>query len=327
MKKQFFLIIIFITVINGWLFLIPKEVLAYKIEDLANVKVEGDFTVGPGKTEVFLDPGGETTREVYVTNRTGRTTDFRITLEDFMGTRTGETPLVLLGAERGPYSLKDYLKPEALEFTLAHGQRMVLPVEISIPENAEPGGRYGAVLVSAVPPELEGGVAEGETKGQIRVVGRVSCLFFVRVKGDVSESGFLRALRMADGKKIYQKGPLSFELLFENNGSVHLNPYGIIEIKNLLGKKIGEVEIQPWFAMPDSLRSRVVTFERKWLFGRYIATAKINRGYKDIIDEKSVTFWVLPWIIILPVLIAIVLLVLFARWFLRKFEIRLKKKA
>ena len=28
-------------------------------------------------------------------------------------------------------------------------------------------------------------------------------------------------------------------------------------------------------------------------------TAKVNRGYDDIVDEVSTTFWVLPWKIVL----------------------------
>lgn len=325
MKKIIFLHI-FILGITCLIFT-PGKSLAYKIEDLPNVKAEGDFVVGPGKTEVFLDPGQITTREISITNRTGRTAQFRVTVEDFKGTRTGETPLVLMGAEKGPYSLMDYLKPEVTEFTLNHGQKIILPLEINIPADSEPGGRYGAALISLVPLPLEPGAEPGEAKGQIRLVARVASLFFVKVKGPVDESGFLKAFRMADGKTIYEKGPFSFELLFENNGNIHLMPYGTVEIKNIFGKKIGEIEAEAWFAMPDSLRSRVLNFNVKWLFGRYTATAKINRGYQDIVDVKSISFWVLPWQIVVPIIVGIILLIAFCLWFVAKFEIRAKKKA
>ena len=78
--------------------------------------------------------------------------------------------------------------------------------------------------------------------------------------------------------------------------------------------------------MPDSLRSRIIQFDKKWLFGRYTAVAKVNRGYGDIIDEKLVIFWVLPWQIILPVILGIILIVFLFYWFFNKFEIRTRKK-
>jgi len=87
--------------------------------------------------------------------------------------------------------------------------------------------------------------------------------------------------------KFFEKGPIKFQLIFENNGRIHLAPYGIIEIYNMMGKKIDEVEVDPWFSMPDSLRFREVTWNRKFLFGRYVAKTSINRGYDGIIDQKG----------------------------------------
>jgi len=324
--KKIILITIFVLSISVISVFAPQKILAYKIEDLVDVRVEGDFTVGPGKTEVFLNPGEQITRELFITNRTGKAVDFRITLEDFKGSPTGETPLILLGDERGPYSLMDYLKPEIMEFTLGHGQRITIPVEISIPLDAEPGGRYGAALISALPFALEGEYGPGEVGGQIRITARVGSLFFVRVRGDVIEDGFLKLFRTADGRKIYTRGPFSFEIISQNDGAVHLTPYGLIEIKNILGKKIGEIELEPWFVMPGSIRSRIVNFDKTWLFGYYTAVAKVNRGYQDIIDEKSYGFLVLPWQIIVPILVLIILLTLFFVWFFRKFEFRAKEK-
>lgn len=318
--KKIILITIFVLGISIVSILTPQKIFASKIEDLADIKVEGDFTVGPGKTEVFMDPGEKTTRELMITNRTGKATDFKITLEDFKGSETGDTPLILLGSEKGPYSLKDYLKPEITDFTLAHGQRITIPVEISIPLDAEPGGLYGAALISALPPALN----PEEPSGQIRVVSRVGSLFFVRVKGYVVENGFLKTFRTADKGKIYARGPFSFEIISQNDGPVHLDPYGIIEIKNILGRKIGEIELDPWFVMPGSIRSRIVGFGKIWLFGHYTAVAKVNRGYGDIVDEKSYGFWVLPWQVIVPILLAIIILAFFFRWFFGKFQLKTK---
>jgi len=320
MKKIFFPILVVGGVIFGFGI---KPALAYKIEDLTNVPVENDFVLGAGKVEIWMDPGDKYTKEIMITNRLGKTMDFNIGIEDFRGSRNPEETVVLLGKERGPYTLKDYLKPEITKFTLNHGQRMILPIEISIPKDAEPGGRYGAILVTTSPPESQFGEAEKEkAKGGIRVISRLASLFFIRVKGNVTENGLFKELKL--DKKFYEKGPISFAILFENNGNVHLTPYGMIEIKNLFGKKVDEIDLDPWFVLPDSLRLREVKWQKAWLFGKYTALASINRGYQDIIDKKSIDFWVIPWKIILAGLIALFLIIWFFKWVASHFEIRRK---
>ena len=286
--------------------------------------VKDDFVLGPGKTELWMDPGDSFTKQLLISNRLGKTMSFKVSIEDFTGSRNPEETVVLLGEEKGVYSLKDYLKPEITEFTLTHGQRIVLPIEIFIPEDAEPGGLYGVVLVETIPSELQKEEEKEKAKGQLSLISRLGTLFFIRVKGDVVEDGFLKELKLREIKKFYEKGPISFELLFENNGNVHLTPYGIIEITNFFGRKVGEVEIDPYFVMPDSLRLREVQWNREFLFGRYTATVSLNRGYQDIIDQKSVVFWVVPWKIILIGLVGLFLIVWFLYWIASHFEIKRK---
>lgn len=297
-------------------------VLAYEIEDLPGAAVENDFVLGPGKTELWVDPGDEYTKELMITNRLGKTMNFKIEIEDFKGSQNPEETVIFLGEERGPYSLKDYLKPEITEFTLNQGQRMILPVEISIPKDAEPGGLYGAVLVTSNPPLTELEAEKEKAKGQVKLISRLGALFFIRVKGEVNENGLVKDFRIE--KRYYEKGPISFEILFQNQGNVHLAPYGIVEIRNILGRKIDEIELDPWFVMPDSLRSREVEWSRGSLFGKYTALASINRGYQDIIDQKSIEFWVIPWKILLGVLVGLFLMIFSLRWMFSRFEIRRK---
>lgn len=308
----------------GMFFLLslPQPVLAYRIESLSTVEVKNDFAIGPGKTELFLAPGQTITKELLITNRLGKEMTFKIEIEDFRGSRSPEVAIDLRGAERGPYSLRDYLKPEVREFTLKQGERMVLPIVVALPTDAQPGGLYGAVIVRAEP--LASAVVEeaGKAASQVRLVSRLASLFLVRVKGEVKEDTFLKEFAVA--KKYYEKSPINFSVLVENNGTVHVNPYGLITITNFLGRTIGEVEIQPFFVLPDSVKLRTVNWERGFLLGRYQAKLALNRGYQDIIDERVVTFWVIPWKILLAALLVIGLLAWFIIWLARNFEFRRK---
>jgi len=323
MKKEIKKILLISAIFSG---IIINAALAYEIQDLTNVEINNDFVLGPGKIELTLAPGAKVIKEFTITNRLGKDMDFKVGVEDFKGSRDPEQVTVLMGEEKGPYSLRDYIKPEITQFTLKHGQRMVLPVQISIPQDAEPGGLYGAVLISTNPPQNLPQTEKDAAQTQMNIISRLGTLVFVRVEGDVKEEGLFKEIKTGKtDQKLYEKGPITFDLYYENNGNISLNPYGIIEIKNVLGKKIDEVEVKPFFAMPDSLRLREVRWDKTMLFGRYTATASINRGYQDIIDVKETAFWIIPWKIVAAGIVGLVLIIWFFKWVFGHFEFRKKK--
>lgn len=328
MKKTIFILLIGMAMSLS--FCLSSFASAYEIEDL-DMPVENDIVLGPGKIELQLDPGQKAKAELLITNRMGEAREFTVEIEDFRGSHDPQKTIEFMGEAESPYSLKNYLNPEIYEFVLSHGQRMRLPFEISIPEDAEPGGLYGAVLVSASDPENSNSATVKEkAKGQMELITRLASLVFIRVSGEVIEDGSLQEFKISEPQKLfYEKGPISFEFLFQNNGNVHLSPYGKIEIINLLGKKVGELEVDPYFAMPDSLRKREIEWDREQLFGRYTATLFLNRNYPgevNIIDRKTVTFWVFPWKVMLAVVAGMIFLILLIRWFFKKFKFELKKK-
>lgn len=300
-------------------------VFAYKIETLDDPDTKGDFVLGPGKTELFMNPGETYTKELMVTNRLGRTMEFNVIIEDFKGSKNPEEAVNLLGDVRGQFSLRDYIRPEITKFTLKHNERIILPTVVAIPAGSEPGGLYASVLVVTNPPEGE--LIENDNNGKTKLISRLGTLFFVRVKGDAKEEGALKNFRVKDNKIFFEKAPVSMELLFENTGSVHLMPYGSIEIKNILGQKIDEINVDPWFIMPDSLRERTVEWAgKKMLFGKYTADLVVNRGYEDILDKKTISFWIIPWKIALAILFLLFLLISLFRWVGRQFHFEVKRK-
>jgi hypothetical protein len=269
-----------------------SQVFAYKI-DMLSVEPRNDFVLEPGKVEVFLEPGETVTRNIYVTSRVQKRTRFLIETEDFIGSQSQDNAVVLLGDQKSPYSFKDALLPEVREFTLDFGQKITIPIKVKIPQNAQPGGFYSSVIISNAPDK------SGQAVGGARVMSRLGALFFIRVKGDVKEEGKLDDIRIAGPSKLfYQKGPFDFQILFNNTGTVHLVPYGKINITNFTGSLLATIPVDGYFALPNSLRYREVTWYSDFLFGRYKATVELNRGYKnglDVVDTESVAFWVIPW--------------------------------
>lgn len=309
----FFIGIIFFSALA-----IVKPANAFQIQQLPGTETKNDFVLGPGRTEVVMDRGGEATREIIITNRLGSEMKFKVEIEDFVGSRDVEQNINLLGLQKGPYSLRDYLFPDVMEFTLQHGERIFLPVKISIPSDARPGGLYGAVIITTEPVSAPG----EKNTAQIRTITRLGSLFFVRVNGEAIEEG--RLVDFTADKAWYEKPPVIFKITSENNGNVHLANSGKIEIKNLLGRVVGSIAIQPYFVLPDSLKAKEARWEKGLMLGRYMATIALNMGYKDKIDYKTVIFWVLPWKVIAVFLIIAVLIASLITWIAKNFKITRK---
>jgi hypothetical protein len=317
-----------ILLVIGWLLFLggASSAFAYEVQFIEDTPVKEDFVLGPGKTDLVLDPGDKTTKQLTVTNRLGKDTKFKIEIEDFAGSYDTDQTVKLFGDVEGPYSMKDYLHPEIYEFSLKHGERIILPIEIEIPEDSESGGLYASVLVSTVPSEAE----TEKNKGQTKLISRLGTLFFVRVSGDVYESGFLQDFKISDSSKtFYEKGPIPFEIMFKNEGNIHIMPSGKIEVTNFLGKKVAELEVDSYFSMPDSVRKRVINWERENLFGFYTAHLTLDKNYQieqNESEERSVSFWVIPWKIILVAVFALYILIFILKKILGSFKFEIKKK-
>lgn len=285
-----------------------------------NIQV-GDFVVGPGRSEITVSPGETVIQEITVTNRISPGRVFNLEVEDITGSADGSKAVSLTGNERGPYSLRDYVSFPEKSITLDLGERARIPVKITVPADAEPGGLYGSVLVSTD----RSPQATDENVSRSPIIARIGSLLFVRVRGNAEIGGETKGIQVVGNKWWFEKGPVPLAITYENTGAVHVNPYGEVSIKNMFGEEVGFVELEPWFVLPKSLRSREFDWDREFLLGRYTVTAKINRGYDNKIDEVSTSFWVLPWKLVAGAFLIIFILIFGIRAFFRTFQFTRKK--
>lgn len=298
---------------------LPEEKKWFKTEKISgNIQV-GDFVVGPGRTEISVAPGETFIQEITITNRISDNRTFRLEVEDITGSKDGSSAVSLTGDVRGPYSIRDYISFPEDSFVLKLGERARVPVTVSVPADAEPGGYYGSVLVSTIQPS-----PDGESTSRSPIIARVGSLFFLTVEGDIEREGKTLDISTVGNKWWYEKGPIDLGILYENTGSVHVNPYGEVSVTNIFGEEVGFVELEPWFVLPNSLRVREIKWDREFLLGRYTATAKINRGYDDIVDEVTVSFWVMPWKFVAGVFAVLFVIIFLLRLFFRTFEFKRK---
>lgn len=288
------------------------------------MKAQNDFVVEPGKTEIFINPGETITKSITITNRIGKSVKFKLTTEDMIGTNDSGSPIKLLGDEKGPYSIRNFMEPEISEFTLDLGEKIIIPVRVSVPIDAEPRGYYGALIVSNEP-EVLGEEQSKETEGKARIVSRIGSLFFLRINGEGKESGNLEDFKIiGPSKTFYENRPKGFEISFKNTGNVHLVPYGKIIIRNVLGKDVGSIPVDAYFSLPDSIRYREVLWSEGTGLGRYTAHLSLFPGFGSENQEASLAFWIIPWKILVVTFVGLIILISFIYYVLTRFE--LKKK-
>jgi len=295
-KNRFFLMF---TVVMLTFF--PFGAKAVEIIPLPGIPVQEDYLVGPAKIEASVQPGTSRNFSFSITNRSGRAQKFSLSLEDYEGSSEPNQAVVFLHGDESATSLKDYIFLPQNEFTLRHGERAIVPFGIFAPAGASPGGRFSAVIVSATP------TTAPEQSQQIAISPRIAVLLFVTIEGDVQREGQLVSIATKNGKSLFWDEAIPIQILFENNGNVHLNPYGKVIIRNMFGRIVEEIVLEPWFTLPNSQRLREIEV-RGVRFGRYRVEAQINRGYEDLVDEGGISFVVLPITEVLVALVALAVL-------------------
>ena len=246
------------------------------------VSAMGSFSLTPAKVEVLIKPGETVTREIKINNNFGRESYFSVGVQDITSSGDDRSPVSLLGNDLGPYSLKNYITPQVSDFKLRNGESKIVQVKISIPKNAPPAGLYGAVTVSTY--------TSSSTDSNARIISGLGSLFFVRVDGPVRETGSLSDFRLRPGLIVLGDKKPVFEVIFRNEGNIYLNPYGFIGIKKW-GRQLSEkIDIKPWFVLPESNRLREIVASSTLPSGIYRADLFENRGYNNIIDNKSIWF-------------------------------------
>lgn len=302
---------------------VSREVLAFQKSKM-EMTPQNDFVVEPGKTEIFLNPGETVVKNIAITNRINKTVKFRLTTEDMVGTNEATSAIKLLGDEVGPYSIKNFIEPEITEFSLDLGEKIVIPVKVSIPLDAEPRGYYGALIVSNEP-EVFSEEQSKESEGKARLVSRIGSLFFLRINGEGQESGSLQDFKVIGPKKaFYERNPKGFEILFKNEGNVHLVPYGKIIIRNMLGREVMMIPVDAYFSLPNSVRYREVFMPEGTGLGRYTAELSLYKGYSNENEEVSLAFWIIPWKILIATFAGLFILISAIYYVLTRFEIKKK---
>lgn len=287
------------------------------------------LSVSPTLYEMTADPTQVWTSNVRVINPNSFDLDVYARVVNFSAQdETGRANfLPALNNDGIENTLAEWVLLDRSAYTIPAGQALEIPFQISVPENAPPGGHFGAIMIGTQPLGDPTGQSSVETS-QV-----VTSLIFLRVTGDVVESGSIREFRSST--YLSETPEMSFELRFENTGNVHVLPQGDIRIFNMWGNERGIIPVnrQTMFGnvLPDTIRKYSFSWSGEWSLadiGRYTAVATLAYGEagRKFTDAET-AFWILPWKAVGLVLLLLFSVMYFFTWAVKLYIRKMLKMA
>jgi hypothetical protein len=264
--------------------------------------------IAPPVMNLTANPGQTITTHISLRDVSSGNLIVNGQINDFVSGDENGTPKIILDEnETNPYSIKDWISPLP-ELTLKPKQIENLPVTITVPANASPGGYYGVVRFTGTPPELKG--------TGVSLTGSLGALILLKVNGDVKESLAAQEFSVnKNGKSgtLFESAPLNFVERIKDNGNIHEQPTGQVTITDMFGKKIAAVNVNLELhnVLPGSIRKFTQPFDssvigNRILFGRYHADMKVTYGANKQVLASSLEFWVIPYTLIAAIILALV---------------------
>jgi hypothetical protein len=331
-----------IALLLGFLFVLTLPLLPSKAS-----AADGDFSlqITPSPLVTTMHPGDKSVLELKVRNTGTDTENLKLETRGFtIDNNSGKVTL----SDTPPPDIT-WVSFEPARFTVASGQLFTTKIHINLP--TQTGFSYSLAVVISRQSETK------STSGGRLIKGSVADFMLI----NVDRPGATRKLDVAQfsiKKHIYEYLPAEIELRLKNTGNSIVQPYGNVFIqRGNSGKPISVLPVndQRGYFLPGVQRSLDLQWNdgfphyttttgtdgktkrhlvwnwadtSKLRFGKYTAklVAVYNDGGHDVPIAGEVSFWVIPWKLILGALV-VVTLVLYALWSLVRKILRGVKKA
>lgn len=251
----------------------------------------------PAIIEEAAEPGAVLNETMAIKNVSQVEQTFYLVRKDIAGVRDDATPIFAEeGMEETGFELSSWVNVTEEPIVIAPGASVEVPIIITVPGNATPGSHFGGIFATVEPPRLrETGAAVGYEVGSI---------ISIRVAGEVIEDARIRSF--STDKLIYGTPNVIFTTRVENPGNVLIRPRGPLEIYNMFGKRIEILTVNDnkGGVFPRTTRAYESTWKSEDLaIGRYQGIVALIYGEegRETTVSATVSFWVLPANIILPI--------------------------
>jgi hypothetical protein len=245
------------------------------------------FEITPVRYDVTVDRGTSRTFEVSVTNRHISPITLKTVFENIVATNDdGGT-----AAATGPvaWNLQQYTTVNTNPFTLAPRETRKIPVTVTIPQSASPGGYYGWVRFTPT---------QRTDLPPVAIQGDISELFLVRVPGQTTEGGSIQdfQLNRGDGAKtnwLFFGTDGYFLTRIHNSGNVHFSTAPHIVATDQFGKTAIDSNAPAENVFPQGDRK----FETKW---EHISTGFYKATVTSAIPGQADTSRDFSFVVVTP---------------------------
>lgn len=274
------------------------------------------LTASPIKIELSADPGKTVTSQFKLYNEGKTTETFYVLAQNFEAKGEDGTPTLVSGTD----GLAGWIEPIS-SVTIGPKEYKTIPLAITVPKSAEPGGYFAAILSSTVPPV-------SKDNQNVLLEGQVGTLVLLQVNGSFQQGAHILEFGTTAKTKWFTSLPVEFYYRFQNAGASYEKPIGDVVIKNIFGGTTKAIPTNPdrGNVLPKSIRKFTTTWfgpdenaefpkgffnqvKYEWnnfALGRY--TANLNLVYGTSTDQTALahtTIWIFPWQLILTVLVTV----------------------
>ena len=249
------------------------------------------ITISPAIIKIALQPGQDKhSFPITVRNDTNAAADITLSTEDFKSlNETGGLALINTGgnATQHKYGLASWLELSTTNIHLDPKQTAIVTATINNRPDLSPGGHYAAILFRSMSKFTNRGVTH------IPVNQVISSLVFVQKVGGEK---YGLALERPSIPLSWLNLPDHIGLRFKNTGNIQETPYGVVIIRDVLGREVsrGLIQTGSSLILPESqrfFRTGLFNTSRAWLPGVYTATAYYHADNQAAQGQIRTIFW------------------------------------
>ncbi len=288
-----------------------------------------DLSVSPPFLSLITDPGKPVSSEFAITNNNNFREYLKIEIAKY---ESSEGQVVLSDIQDNDEFAK-WITFSEREFTIEPGERKTIEFTIS-PSDEARLGYYYALIIQRIAIE-----ADPNANAVISGAPAISVLLNVTSANAKRE---LQLVDFRTDKFFYEYLPTTFQIQVKNTGNIHVVPVGDIFIDSTRMKEVSSLIVNEGRGnvLPNSERTFAATWDdafakrvpkvdesgspvtdekgnpvyktefnfenaNKFRIGKYTANLILvyDNGERDIPLEAQVSFWVVPWKIVLVILV------------------------
>lgn len=194
-------------------------------------KNNGSLEIYPAYVDVTLDkPHEQKTIDFYFHNHSSQPISLNMFAIDFKQTDlTGIVTFLGEESKSFSYSLTSFLSFESDRLDLGPDEKKKFTVLVANRDDISPGGHYAAIVARMI---------QNKQKNSTSMVApSVSSLIYLQKTGNETFKLDLVSVDWPQNFFIFNY-PHSFKLLFQNEGNIHVIPYGTVEVKDMFNRLI-----------------------------------------------------------------------------------------